>query len=248
MLSWRAKRQVFYFGIFAAVVFVLVFGLIYFLRFSPTCFDNRQNQGEKEVDCGGPCEPCVSEAREPIVLWTRFFESKKAGFYDVAALVRNPNLKFKLKSFRYRFKIYDEKNVLINEREGEEFLNPGDDLLILERDLAASERTPSRANFEILSKNWAAVPKKELSVKVVDKKFSRDLFPRVEIVLENQSLFAVKDILLEVVLLDKDGNAYQVNKTIVDKIEGEAKESVVLSWGVQFDRPDRIEVYLQKQF
>ena len=24
----------------------------------PTCFDGIQNQGELEVDCGGPCAPC----------------------------------------------------------------------------------------------------------------------------------------------------------------------------------------------
>ena len=31
-----------------------------------TCIDGKQNQGESEVDCGGPCEPCAIEQQEVV--------------------------------------------------------------------------------------------------------------------------------------------------------------------------------------
>jgi len=31
----------------------------------PSCYDNMQNQGEEDVDCGGPCDPCEEEKPEP---------------------------------------------------------------------------------------------------------------------------------------------------------------------------------------
>ena len=246
MFSWRVKKQLFYFGIFAAIVFIVVFGLISLLRSSPTCFDKKQNQSEQGIDCGGPCQSCVFSAKEPIVLWSRLFETAQKGFYDAAALIENPNPNFKISSFKYRFKLYDEQNILVALKEGENFLSSGDKLLILERGLRAGERTPKRAGFEIISKIFESGQKQEIPVKIIDKKFSKQLFPEVKIILENTSLFPVENIALQIALLDESGNVYQVHKTKIDKIEGEARKSVVLTWPFDFKEPQNIEVYFQQ--
>lgn len=245
-ISWRAKKQLFYFGLFAAIVFIIVAGLILLLRPLPSCFDKKQNQGEEGIDCGGPCKSCVAEAKEPIVLWVRLFETAQKGFYDAAALIKNSNPNFKLASFEYRFKLYDEQNILVALKEGKNFLNAGDELLIFERGFRAGERTPKRAGFEILSKIFESGQKQEIPVKIIDKKFSKQLFPAVEIILENISLFPIENIALQIALLDESGNVYQVQRTKIDKIEGESRESVVLSWPFDFKEPKNIEVYLQQ--
>lgn len=245
-ISWRAKKQLFYFGIFAAIIFIVVAGLILLIRPSPSCLDKKQNQGEQGIDCGGPCASCVFSAKEPIILWVRFFDAGQKGFYDAAALIENPNSNFKLASFKYRFKLYDEQNILVAIKEGENFLPPGDKLLILERGFRAGERTPKRAGFEILSKNFVPSQKEEIPVKIIDKKFSKQLFPASEIILENISLFPIKNIALQIALLDESGNVYQVQRTKIDKIEGESRKSVVLSWPFDFKEPKNIEAYLQQ--
>jgi hypothetical protein len=50
----RIKIIVGYIILFSVIAFAL------YLIFSPaaTCYDKIKNQGEKEVDCGGPCAPC----------------------------------------------------------------------------------------------------------------------------------------------------------------------------------------------
>lgn len=245
-ISWRVKKQLFYFGIFAAIVFIIVAGLISLLRPLPSCFDKKQNQDEIGIDCGGPCKSCVVEAKEPVVLWARLFETTQKEFYDAAALIENPNPNFKLASFKYRFKLYDEQNILIALKEGENFLSPGDKLLILERGFRAGERTPKRAGFEILSKNFESGQKQEIPVKIIDKKFSKQLFPEAEIILENTNLFPIENIAFQIALLDENGNVYQVQRTKIDKIEGESRKSVVLSWPFDFKEPKNIEVYLQR--
>ncbi|MBW2995345.1 hypothetical protein KY312_03255, partial [Candidatus Woesearchaeota archaeon] len=45
-------------GIIATLFVVAILLNAYFTKACGTCFDNRQNQGETGIDCGGPCRPC----------------------------------------------------------------------------------------------------------------------------------------------------------------------------------------------
>lgn len=91
--QWVAKRKLFY-GIFSIVALVLVIGvpLFFVLYKTPTCFDGKQNQNEKGIDCGGVCTRlCSSDIANPIVLWQRSFVVTD-GVYNAVAYVQNPNV------------------------------------------------------------------------------------------------------------------------------------------------------------
>ena len=132
LFSWRTKKQLSY--LFAAIsLFGIIVGFFLWRYYSGgTCFDNKQNQKETGVDCGGPCDPCPLNLKEPLVLWQRFFPVDGANVYDAAAMIENLNYDWGSGEIRYSFKFYDKDNILIIEREGKSFLNPKERAIIFE--------------------------------------------------------------------------------------------------------------------
>ena len=61
------------FGVFYLILFSAIGYGLYFLAWRPasSCFDNRQNQGEEEIDCGGPCQPCALKNLKPIDIFSQ---------------------------------------------------------------------------------------------------------------------------------------------------------------------------------
>lgn len=109
----RARLLFAYLGLF-----VLVGGSVILLfRSAPTCTDGRRNQGEVDIDCGGPCSPCTEEIiLQPIEIsgseWVYSFGDQ----YDFIGVMKNPNNKYGASKFKYRVKVETQ--------DGEEFVQP----------------------------------------------------------------------------------------------------------------------------
>ena len=131
-MDFRARRQLAVLGVIALVV-----GGIGFLIFraglpDPSCQDNRKNQGEEDTDCGGPCASCALREQKPVeIFWTRFVQVR-ANTYDVAAEVRNPNVRIAAVFFDYEFKLFDTAGVAVVSRRGRAFLYPGETAHLIE--------------------------------------------------------------------------------------------------------------------
>ena len=246
-ISWTTKRQLTYFFIFV----IIVLGVGFFIWRSatkPTCFDSKQNQGEEGIDCGGPCpKECLGDVKELIVLWSKFFETSK-GKYDVAALVKNPNLFLSAPSLKYQFKIYDKDNILIAIKEGETLIAPGETFPIFETNVDVGLRIPVRAFIEFEKNPQWERNEKEKPPLVVSKKqfFNSAPFPRLSVTLENKSISAVNNIDLAAVLYDKEKNAQGASLTKVDVISGESSQEVVFTWPQPFsEEPVSIEIFFR---
>lgn len=236
ILPWRTKRQVFYFGIFALIILAVVAGLVWYFWPEPTCFDDRKNGREEGIDCGGPCTPCMGEIKDLSVSWARFFKNRE-GFYDVAALIENPNLFGGIPSVRYQFKLYDVNNVLIAVREGNTFINPNERRIIFESNLSMGSRIPSRAYIEFdQQKNWKYIEKEKSFLSVIKKDFSNFPFPRLSAEIKNDSLFDVKDVLVAAVLYDDTGNVVGVSFTKIDLIKAESSRTAAFTWTQPFEK------------
>jgi len=125
----RTRLVIAYIGLF------ILFGGSFFLFFKspPTCNDNRRNQGEIDVDCGGPCKPCT----EKVVLksieignyeWVYSF----AGKYDFVGVMKNPNHKYGVSEFKYRVKVEtQDKKQYIQPDWVNSFALPGEEKTLL---------------------------------------------------------------------------------------------------------------------
>lgn len=246
ILPWRARRQLLYFGIFSVVVLALVAGLVWHFWPKPTCFDAKQNQGEEDIDCGEPCAPCVGEVRDLSVLWVRPFKSKE-GFYDAAALIKNPNSFAGLSDIKYQFKLYDANNILIAIREGSTFINPNEEYIIFESNINAGPRVAQRAIIEFEeTKNWKRIEKEEPIFSVAKKDFTNLPFPRLQADIKNQTLVDLRDVSATAVLFDEQGNTGGASYTKIDSIPAESVQTAYFTWPAPFDKePASIKIFLR---
>ncbi|MFC1756694.1 hypothetical protein ACFLZC_00835 [Patescibacteria group bacterium] len=234
ILNWRTKKQL---SIILGALFVVAFAvilIIFSLISNPNCSDEKQNQEEEGVDCGGSCTPCVVDPKEIITLWTRVFRAS-SNTYDVAALIENPNLFYGLPLLKYTFKIYDAENVLLAIKEGQTFLNPRDKFVIFSSNINTDQREAVRAFVEIEKlSSWAYTEGEKSSIVVSEKNFSNFPSPFLRARLLNQSLFPVNNVLVTVVLYDESENAVAISSTKIDRISAESNKDVTFTWPNSF--------------
>jgi hypothetical protein len=121
MLQSKIK-QIFYGTIFLGI-FILIIGAIYFVfKSEPSCFDNKKNQGEEGIDCGGPCQKiCLPENFRNIeVLETKFINVSNN--LILLAKIQNPNREIAAQNFDYNFNLFDQNNNLIKNVSGSSFI------------------------------------------------------------------------------------------------------------------------------
>ena len=250
IFSWGVRRQLGVFAVFAAVIFLIIGGLIYYFRSEPTCFDNRKNQDEEGIDCGGAvarCAPCSEKIRDLTVLWTRFFPTRQ-GVYDAAALLENSNQFLKTGKFVYTFKLYDENSVLIAVRENSTFIWPGEKFLIFEPNILAENRTPKRALLEMRSVSWEAGEARPLKIDIL----KRDILlqdsssPRLEVRIKNQENQIYKNIEIGAVLLGQEGEVLGVSKTLLGRLDIGEEKNVVFTWPRAISGVARADILLRQ--
>ncbi len=246
IIPWRTRRQLLYLSIFALIILALIAGLIWYFWPQPTCFDEKQNQGEKNIDCGGPCAaPCIGEIRDLSVSWARFFKSRE-GFYDVAAFVDNPNLYAGLPVLKYRFTLEDANHVIITFKESETFINPGEKQIIFESNIPTGSRIPRYAyiNFEA-QQNWKYIKTEKSFLSVVRKYFTNFPFPQLSAEIRNDSVFDIKNVFVSAVLYDDQENVIGVSSTKIDLIPAASVQLAYFTWPLPFDKePATIGIFV----
>lgn len=246
MASWGVRRQFFLLSAFFLAV-VLVGGLIiFFSKDAPNCFDSQKNQNEIGVDCGGACQAVCQEEISPLVtLWVRPFKVAH-GRFGVVALLENSNL-FGSGELRYRFKLYDNNNLLVKEREGLAYVNPSERFVVFETNIDTGNREVSRAFVELEPVNsWIRFPREFISPKfsILNKKLILAPTPRVSAVLRNDSSFLVKDIEVVAVIFDVNKNAISGSKTEVEALAPDKTKEVFFTWPENFSAsPSFVEIF-----
>lgn len=245
MVSWSTRRKSIYIGgTLLVFLFALALPLWYVTYKAPSCTDGLQNQGERGIDCGGPCSLlCKAEALDPIVHWQRAFKIKN-GLYNATAYVENPNLDSGIERMSYRFKLYDSDNLLIYERLGETFIPPQKIFGIFESNITTGSRVPTRTLFEFLgSPVWKTGFIKEPMLVVSNKVFSeQDGLPYLTASLENRSGSPIYNVEVVAILYDYLDNAIASSRTIVESIGKGAAVSIVFTWPTVLEKPvSRVE-------
>lgn len=246
MASWAATRK---FAYTAGVIlfFAIIAVWIYFLRYyqAPSCTDGKQNQDEEGIDCGGSCAVvCPVSIAEPIVLWSRAFPVT-SGIYNAVAYVENPNPGVGVRTATYRFKLYDENNVLVIERVGKVFIAPKERFAVFEPRLNTGNRIPKRVFFEFVKfSDWTKLPKEMPKIIVRGEKFSNvNAAPRVDAILQNGTIIDIGDIDVAAIVYDENDNAMAVSATKVDVLKADSIYNLAFTWERPFPSPpSRVEI------
>jgi len=244
-MAWAGRRRFTYLS-FAFLIIALVLAVLYLLFFyrGPTCFDGIQNGSERGIDCGGGCKRiCAPDAKVPIVLWSRSF-AVVPGVYNALAYIENPNTQFISSPLSYRFKLFDEKNILVAEREGSTILTATGIVPVFEGGIITGERTPLYTFFEFTADVSWQLRDTDKHIIVVSKELhSEDLGPRIEAVLQNPDVTPLHDIEAVATVFDEHDNAINASRTIVELLPAGGKTTIVFTWPEPFSaKPVRIDV------
>ena len=251
-MSWASRRKAVYTS--GAGGFLLLAGLLVFFLFiyqSPSCSDGKQNGGELGIDCGGGCQKvCAAEAEAPVVLWARSFEVVP-GVYNVVAYVENPNVGAGVAAVPYRFKIFEEGNILITERMGATYLLPHRTSIIVEPSLNVGERRPTRTQFEFLAApQWKKVADRDVPALFVQEStlLNAETAPKITATVINNSNKDLKNVEAVAVVFNAEDNAIAVSRTLIELPRAERK-TIVFTWPKPFpEAVSRIDVQARAPF
>ncbi|MBI4837109.1 MAG: hypothetical protein HY813_01730 [Candidatus Portnoybacteria bacterium] len=216
--------------------FAIAFGVyLLFIKPAPTCFDGKFNQGEEQIDCGGPCPSCEIRTLKGIkILWVKALPTSNAN-YDLAARIENPNQNYGLRDFSYKFSLYDLNNQLLAERTGISFILPRGERYLLEFKLPVTG-TVAKVVLN-LDKNiqWERI-KDYLppEANALDKKYEvlKDgtVFSRASATIKNSSRFDYKNVDVLVVAFSGDGEPVAINSTSLSLLAAGQEKYISVPW------------------
>lgn len=219
--------------------------LAYALYKPATCFDGILNQGETNIDRGGPCKLLDERRLIPhSILWARTFLARP-GVHSAIAYIENPNTEAGVKAAPYRMKIYDERNIIVAERIGVVSVMPGTITPVFEGTIDSGERFATRAFFEFSAPLvWERLHDRSRSVAVSDKIIrDAETSPRVSAILNNTDVVDLKDVRVTAVVFDTAGNAFAASSTEIPILAPNEKTTVTFTWPTGFKRRvSRIDV------
>lgn len=246
-MSWASRRRTAYTGGFILFIASLI-GVPFFywyISIPVTCFDGIQNQNETALDKGGPCQLLDERTLSPhAILWTRAFPVR-GGTYGVISYVENPNKNAGVLQAPYRFKLYDERNVLIAERDGVGYIMPGNVTPIFEGAIDTGNRKVARAYLEFSAPLvWERLRDVSNPISVISKEITDiNTAPRLTATIENSSVQDFHDIQFTAVIFDTAGNAFAGSSTVVPTLNDGERSEIVFTWPDKFEYvPGKIDV------
>ncbi|MBI3627264.1 MAG: hypothetical protein HY220_00735 [Candidatus Sungbacteria bacterium] len=233
-MDWRTARQL-------TVIFIAVLvvgGILFFLTYGyfhqpASCTDNKKNQGEEEVDCGGPCEPCAFKHQKPAEVFFARVLPLRPGNYDVVAEIQNPNDHLAANPLAYRVHVFDDHGVEIATRENLTFAYPSDKIYIVESNFL-TERKPVHASLEVIDQAtlWTFTNDLRPEFQIGNKTYvvSADNEVKVTADVMSRADFGFNQVEIRVALLDNAGNVVGAAKTILDHVSPRQSRRVEFTW------------------
>ena len=247
---WRFKRQFIALMIFFAIIGLAVFGA--YKKFIPasTCFDNRKNQNEVDVDCGGPnCISCTLLKVQNIQIISKTFIEARPGSYDAVAFIQNPNYYYRSPQVEYEFELLDANQATIALRSGNTFINQDEQFRIVEPDIRTSIKAAS-VLFRITKVSWE---KHLVGAKYIDpvtpdvaltgRQYSiekNNLGQNQSIVrtgIYNNTPRMVSRAYVSIFLLDTNKNIVGTDKKIVENLESGENRPLTFTWPQEIKTP-----------
>ena len=220
-MDTRTQKQVIIAIFFLGILFFIGGGFYFVFRSPASCFDKIQNQGEEDIDCGGPCATaCEEKELKPLETAKTYFFSSRENFYDAAVRIRNLNLRYGAKSFSYTFKLIDGAGNEIGQKSGKSFILPGQSKYVIEP-LVEAKGKPARVSFSYSDEQWERLEDfGELRLSVKNKFYSRTSaaagetgFSKAEGTVFNDTPYDFDKIGVNVVLLGENNAPIAINKT-----------------------------------
>lgn len=245
-MTWAGKRQAIILSVIILFSVIIISPIVFKSIPNASCSDNKKNQDESGVDCGGVCQKiCKNEAISPTVIWVRPFEVAK-GVVSATAYVANGNAGVVARSVRYTMKIYDKDGILLGERAGLMDIPAKTSFPVFEGAINIGEQDASSAFFDINDDiNWEKYePKDKIEVEVISQKIITEETSKLFATIRNNSNVNLQDFPVVAIIYNTDGNAIASSQTKIDSLKRNEAIEVAFTWLKPFvSDPGRVEIY-----
>ncbi len=245
-MTWASRRRLIISGLLIAVLAFLL-GLFYFttIRTAPSCLDQKQNQDEEGVDCGGSClYVCTESQAQPSVRFVRTV-SPIEGRTDVIAYVDNPNPGVAANDLPITIELYSPTNTVVAKKTGTVDLPPAATVPVFIPNFFSGYETVARAfiTFDTPYHLWYRYRDSRVIPEVKDVRVEEGREPRVFARVMNPSPTALKEVPFVVTIFDREGNAIAASRTIAPSIPARGTTDIVFTWPSTFQGlVSRVEV------
>lgn len=228
-------------SVYAILFLLIIFSLYFMFKPKETCFDGKQNQNERGIDCGGVCQKeCnLIRAQELTIGKIGIVPSGITGKYDFYAKISNPNAVFGNKNFTYEINLKDESGGIIATKKGSGFILPAEEKYIVENNIE-SPSVPFSEEFKILSSDWVKFEDyyEKPDIQIINKNYSEISggtgFANAQGLLRNRSPFDFDSIKVQIILKDSDGNVLALNSTQMQTIKAGEDRDFKAFWPSSF--------------
>jgi len=226
--------------IIIALVFLLILSAIVFLVYSlsrpaPTCFDKIRNQGEEDIDCGGPCSSCEFLGVKNIEVLSVKSVPTQNNFYDLMAQIKNPNQNYGSGKVPFAFKVYDSNGNLIVQFSGQTYILPNQTKYII-KSKAEISRSFNKAEVSFGEIKWEKLIDYQAPDLVIQQKeyqlldYQGSGFSQAKGALVNKSDFDFNQVDVDILLFDSSGRLVGLNTTAINTLLSGQKRDFVATW------------------
>lgn len=241
-LTWAKQRQLIILGGIAIfVVAVLSISGYLFFHEAPSCSDNKWNQNETGVDCGGVCTRiCTADTKALTLEWVRLFKIRD-GIYSAVARVSNPSVDSIARDVPYTFTLKDSSGKEVSKRSGTVFVPARSTFVVFEGTIISSG-DPETVSFQFdKDPEWVRSTYTQPQLAIIDKQLSDiEKAPRLVATVSNQNIVDVNNVTLSALIYDDQGNAVQVSQTYIEKIKAGATTKATFTWPQPISLKSRI--------
>lgn len=249
-MNWSRRRQQIIVAILVVVAaFILTAVIIAVTYKAPSCMDNKQNQGEEGVDCGGPCSHlCSISESAPSVRFVRAV-SPQPGRTDVIAYIDNSNTNGEVQHAKYTVELYDASGVVVATKTG---------TIALPQDSTAPLYLPGVYNgtaqiaqtfltLDPTSLQWLRTPRVKPVWPIPSGIQIQDgPMPKVTATLTNPTAQTMYNVTVVATVFDAtapNGNAIGASQTVVPILPAQGSAPLVFTWNQEFaGTPVRVEI------
>lgn len=219
----RTLKQV----VYGLLYLVIVGGILYlpttFLKPAPSCKDGILNQGEEQVDCGGPCESCEIRTLAPVSVLPKILPNPlDANKTILFTELRNSNVAYGASDFVYEISFLNSSGEVLSTYAEHSLIYPGERTYRTELQIDLPFDSVSRVEGRSKDFVW-----KSLETMTRPRTQERDLQAYFEEdrgrllitgIIKNDNPFDIRRAVMHALVSDNSGRVVGVSKTIVQDL------------------------------
>jgi len=244
----RALKQILYFLFYLAILGLIVF-LIYqwFIKPTPNCFDNRKNQGETDIDCGGPCQPCEIQSLKPL-------ESQKIRFFQnqnqtiITAEILNLNDNFGADNFTYTIDFYNKNEEKVYSISKNSFIYPQEVKTIFEITDKVNYNDIFKIQINFSNLHWTSKDNfKKPEIEITEKNLNLEKPIKIQGSLINKGNSDATLVRLIGIIYDKYNLPLAASKTEIGKLDAKKQKTFEINfpYNLEINEAGKIDIYIE---